>query len=159
MEGNLWLRSEKLVLGAEMFFYPCNNSHIIKEAFKNQTDKFINFWHWMPPLLTVPREGGLVVLIAPVCPARYILIHLSFVWPKPQSDRPFTPRPPWDLSIHTCKDAQGKHEASPGPCYDTCTSGFSLRSHNSMLTRPLTPKQFGETWGCPCTCIIYLLYT
>lgn len=139
------------------------NSFIIKEEFQKELIRILNLDTGCLPFFTIPREDGLVVLIVAV---RWLFLLLTTYWFIKKlcfvlflkvTGRPVTPHPPWDPSIHTCSDAQGKHELgrprhhilwylhTPICCI------FSFCSDNLMHTYPLTRRKFRETVTHTCT--------
>lgn len=113
----------------------------------------------MPPLRHYSKGGWFSGADSACASVFFFPLHtdslkLSFVLHLKVTGRPLTPRPPWDLSIHTCKDAQGKHdqEGLTITYYDTCTfntyslhSIFYFYSDNSLHTRLLTRSMVRET--------------
>lgn len=90
------------------------NSFIIKEGVSKRADKNISFRQRAPPPLHCSKGGWFSGADSAGASAFSFPLHsdslqLCFVLGLEVTRRPVTPRPPWDLSIHTCSDAQGKH--------------------------------------------------
>lgn len=130
----------------------------------NTADKRINFGHGLPPPPSSPPPPSPLFrgrtahwgLIAPpshrcfsLLPQKNAIHHDELCcvvsssplqWQREAA--PLTPRPPWDLSVHTCPHGQGKH--LPVTIYDTCTFN-TASAHARPNLFPLEPTARRKT--------------